>query len=66
MKLSNAVLCLDCEEIYEVSKSYTRCPSCFSESYILIHKYIQPMASLDLDFVAMGRIWDVQGKGGQK
>lgn len=40
MKLRDARLCIDCDEVYEAEGTYARCPSCGSESFALISRWI--------------------------
>ncbi len=44
MKLKDARLCIDCEEIYSTGN---QCPSCCSQAFILISNYIPTMAHFD-------------------
>jgi hypothetical protein len=45
MKLSNALLCFDCEEVYGLSAGH--CPSCTSKSSVLISRFLLPITSLE-------------------
>ncbi len=40
MKLRNARLCINCDEVYEATGLYSRCPACASESFRLICEWI--------------------------
>lgn len=40
MKLRDARLCADCDEVYEAEGIYARCPSCGSESFALISRWV--------------------------
>jgi len=40
MKLRDARLCADCDEVYKAKGLYARCPSCGSESFALISRWV--------------------------
>ena len=46
MKLKDARLCAngECEEVYEASGLYGKCPSCGEESFALISRWIPTVA----------------------
>ncbi len=47
MKISKALLCLDCDEVFEVKKpekcGKLLCPSCGASTFVALSKWIQPM-----------------------
>lgn len=43
MKLNEAVLCIDCDEIYIWHGPNSCCPSCFSSIYIPLTRFIVPI-----------------------
>ena len=49
MKLRDARLCAndDCEEVYEASGLYSKCPSCGSEAFALISKWIPTVTQFE-------------------
>ncbi len=49
MKLRNARLCANvyCEEVYEAEGVYSRCPSCGSESFALISRWVPTVADFE-------------------
>ena len=54
MKLGRAALCLDCEEVYELTAA---CPSCGSESFVLVSLWLSPVMAraLEKDVETTGR-----------
>lgn len=40
MKLRDARLCADCDEVYEAAGLYAQCPACGSESFALISRWV--------------------------
>lgn len=47
MKLRDARLCINCDEVYEAQGVYSRCPSCASESFRLICEWIPTVAEFE-------------------
>lgn len=48
MKLRDARLCADCDEVYESEGVYASCPSCGSESFSLISRWIPTVNQFEL------------------
>jgi uncharacterized Zn finger protein (UPF0148 family) len=46
MKLGQAHMCLNCEEIFIRASGHSRCPSCASLTSIPLAKFIEPMVSI--------------------
>lgn len=47
MKLRDARLCINCDEVYEAEGIYARCPSCGSESFALISRWVPTVADFE-------------------
>jgi len=43
MKLINARLCAECEEVFEMTGAVAECPACGSTSFCLISKWVPTM-----------------------
>lgn len=48
MKLRDARLCADCEEVYEAKGIYARCPACGSKTFALINRWIPTANEFEL------------------
>jgi anaerobic ribonucleoside-triphosphate reductase len=47
MKLRDARLCADCDEVYESRGIYASCPGCGSESFALISQWLPTVADFE-------------------
>jgi anaerobic ribonucleoside-triphosphate reductase len=48
MKLRDARLCVDCDEVYDVvGEVYGRCPTCASEAFTLISRHMPTLAEFE-------------------
>jgi len=47
MKLRDARLCADCDEVYAAFGIYARCPACGSEAFTLISKWLPTVADFE-------------------
>jgi hypothetical protein len=48
MKLRDARLCADCDEVYEATGLYSRCPACASEAFTLVSRYVPTLAEFEM------------------
>ncbi len=48
MKLRDARLCINCDEVYEAIGAYGRCPACASEAFRLICEWIPTVAEFEM------------------
>ncbi|GER92665.1 hypothetical protein A45J_0383 [hot springs metagenome] len=47
MKLRDARLCADCEEVYKAKGIYACCPSCGSETFCLVSQWIPTVSAFE-------------------
>lgn len=45
MKISDALICIDCDEIYALQRHQDLCPKCLSKYSVPVKSYILPMRS---------------------
>ena len=47
MKLKDARLCADCDEVYEAEGVYAQCPACGSEAFALISRWVPTLQDFE-------------------
>jgi DNA-directed RNA polymerase subunit RPC12/RpoP len=46
MKVNTALLCLDCDELFESLTGTTECPKCSNRSVVAVTSWIKPLVSV--------------------
>lgn len=47
MKLRDARLCVDCDEVYEATRLYSVCPACASKAFTLVSRFVPTLAEFE-------------------